>query len=105
MICQLNLIVEPQYRRYMRPKGMHKPKLGTGTLGKMEFFVSLLQRCFDGLDVRRITLMVPEERKAAKRMAVSAGFVREGTLNDGVSFGGKPQDLAVYGMTRHMWRG
>ena len=103
--CNLNLIIEPQYRKYMRPRGQHRPKIGTGTLDKMEFFVSFFERCFDGLGVRRITLMVPEERKAAKRMAVSAGFVREGTLNDGVSYGGKSQDVAVYGLTRRMWQG
>jgi RimJ/RimL family protein N-acetyltransferase len=84
---------------------MHKPRLGTGTLDKMEFFVSFLERCFDGLGVRRITLMVPEERKAARRMAAAAGFLREGTLNDAVSYGGKPQNLAVYGLTRRMWTG
>lgn len=104
--ASVHILMAKHYRKFMRPESLSKtPVRDINTAGKMAVWKDIADHCFDNLGVRRITAPIPKSRKAAVRLVRRLGFQREGCVRSGASFGGRPEDVWLFGLTKEDYHG
>ena len=107
--ASLHIVLDGKYRRYLRPRKVDPIRIQRAraqAFGKDKGAMrqEIFSYCFEQLNLRRLTLMVPYQRKAALRFAKTMGFTNEGMMRDAASISGRVCDIVIWGYTQKEYR-